>query len=301
MAQISAPPPPPFNPNPQASSVSHPPPPPNFSNPAHLPPPPSGQATDGMSCAKGCLWVGAGGTGCLGLMVVLIIGLAILTGNAVGGVFTGLGNATGDFFNNVGRLFGFVPAATRVINLPNVEALEALSDLTTVRFNYARVVTSTSDMPPLLQGIYGNSLVMIAVGSIEAGIDLSQMSAEDLRYDSASNTLNVTIPAPRLQTCYLNEQQTEIVERSSGVFAPNQPSLDNDSRRFALRQFRDMALAGMGNGGEEQRTILAEAQLEAGKVVSQFIALFNTGEGAPQVQISFKPIDPAVALPETCQ
>jgi hypothetical protein len=296
MAQIS-PPPPPHN-YPPMSSAS--PSAQTMNSVSPVPPVPSGQAMDNVSCGRTCLWLSAGGVGCFGLIIALIVGLALLTGNAVGGIFSGLGNAAGGFVSDVGRLFSGMPSA-RVITLPDVEALELLSELTTVRFNYARVVSSTSDMPPLLQGIYGNSLVMIAVGSIEAGLDFGAMRPEDFRYDEASNVLNLTLPPPRLQRCYFNEQESEIVERSSGVFAPNQPNLDNDSRRFALRQFRDMALAGIGNGGEEQRTILAEAQIEAAKVLSNFIALFNQGDQVPQIQISFKPIDPNTPLPDTCQ
>jgi len=250
-----------------------------------------------MACGQSCFYLGLGSLGCVGVFTVGLVAFL-----AVASLMSSAGNvlgSVGSFFNDVARSLGGAPA--RVIVLPQVEALQQLSDLTTVRFNYARVVNSSQDMPALLGTLYGNRLVMIAVGHIEAGIDMRQISADSIQLDESEGIIRLTLPQPRLLRCYLNEQQTEIVERSSGLFAASQPALDNESRRYALRQFRDLALAGIGNGGEVERGILEEAQAEAERVVSDFLLAFNASAGTPRVIISFQPESAPAPYPDTCQ
>lgn len=247
-----------------------------------------------MACGPSCFYLGLGGVGCVG---VFTLGLVAFL--AVASLMSSAGNvlsSVGGFFNDVARSLGGAPP-TRIIVLPQIEALQQLSDLTTVRFNYARVVTSSQEMPRLLSALYGNHLVMIAVGHIEAGIDMRQITADSIQLDESEGIIRLTLPPPRLLRCYLNEQQTEIVERSSGLFAASQPALDNESRRYALRQFRDLALQGIGNGGEIERGILEEAQAEAERVVSDFLLAFNTSAGTPRVIISSRQRAPPPPTP----
>src|SRR5690606_38453771 len=57
------------------------------------------------------------------------------------------------------------------IYVPDVERVQALSALTTTRYNYANIVTGQTQVPGLLDRLYGESLVMVAVVHIDAGID----------------------------------------------------------------------------------------------------------------------------------
>lgn len=251
-----------------------------------------------MACGPSCLYLSLGSLGCVG---VFTLGLVAFL--AVASLMSSAGNvlsSVGGFFNDVARSLGGAPP-TRVIVLPQIEALQQLSDLTTVRFNYARFVTSSQQMPRLLSALYGNRLVMIAVGHIEAGIDMSQISEDSIQLDESEGIIRLTLPPPRLLRCYLNEQQTEIVERSSGLFAASQPALDNESRRYALRQFRDLALQGIGNGGEVERGILEEAQVQAEQVVEDFLRAFNVSANTPRVIINFQKDSAPAPYPDTCQ
>lgn len=173
------------------------------------------------------------------------------------------------------------------IYVPTVERVQALSQLTTTRYNYSNIVTGQTDMPAFLDSLYGESLVMVAVVHINAGIDISEIIEEDIVYDDVTDIVTITLPAPTLQDCFLDEGQSYIADRQSGIFAQPSTNLDTTTRRFALAQFRDQAL---------EEGILADAALEAESVLSEFFAVTSDVE----FTIIVEPINPDAPLPETC-
>lgn len=236
-------------------------------------------ATDVRRGGSGCLWIISGAFGCLALVFVILLLLVGLGINSVDGI---LRSFTGIFSPQV--------RTTNVV-LPVIERISALSELTTMRFNYANIVTSSTEMPGVLAALYGDSLVMVAVGHVEAGIDLSSITADDIQYDPVANTFTLDLPAPRLNDCFLNEQESYVVSRATGIFAAPSPALDTESRRFALRQFRDLAI---------EEGILLDAAREAETVVREFLSLTLVDDNPSiEVVIAVPPADPV--YPDTCR
>jgi hypothetical protein len=224
--------------------------------------------------------------------MVLILGLTALllvtAGQTVGGL---IGNVA-DFFN-LPELVLFVEGAgvdiPEDVYIPEVERLQQLSQLTTTRFNYSHLVTSEVEMPGVLQGLYGQGLALVAVGHINAGVDLSQLTSQDIVYDEERNLLTVILPAPTLQDCFLDEAQSYVVTRSTGLFAQPSIELESAARRFAVQQYRDMAL---------EDGILEEAQAHSVQVIEEFL-LSVVGDVVLVVEV--EPIEADAPLPETCQ
>lgn len=261
------------------------------SPPAPAPPPvqyiytgaPARRSDDlpGGGCSRGCLWVLGGSAGCLIVIVVLVGALVLSAGLSIDG-----------FLREISRIFDGGSAQTRSITIPTVDRVNRLSTLTTTRYNYANIVTTEIDMPQVLRALYGDRLVMIAVGHIQAGIDLSTLGPEALVYDEAARTLTLQLPPPRLQECFLDESKTQIVERATGLFAQPATSLDLESRRYALRQFRNMAL---------EDGILAETNDNAVLVVRDFLGLLL--DPADEITLVIVPSAPEAeaVLPDTCR
>jgi hypothetical protein len=144
-------------------------------------------------------------------------------------------------------------------------------------------------MPDILKLLYGEKLVMVAVGYITAGIDMTQIKPEDVIWDG--NTLIVRLPPPALQDCFLDENASYVISRDTGLFARSAPNLDESSRRYAIEQFRNGAL---------ESGILLEAQTQAQTAIEQFIAVLNN----PQIKIvtvSAAQPNSEAALPATCE
>lgn len=260
-------------------------PPPNVTrspSSSEQPPMPDLHTSDG-GCGRVLLWLTAGGVGCVGVIGVFIVGLL------VAGVTT-VGNITGSLERFLIPFSGYdTPVETRGISVPVVERISELSDLAVVRYNYANIVSTSTDMPSALQRLYGDELVMVAVGHIEAGVDLSQISPQDISVNGG--VLRVSLPAPRLQDCFLDENQSYTVSRSTGIFAQPSVSVDNATRRFALRQFRQQAL---------EEGLLEDAREETATIVSNFLELFLMDSGVERVVVDVGPVDLNAALPATC-
>ena len=151
-----------------------------------------------------------------------------------------------------------------VINLTTVlERIQLVSELTTVRYTYSNIITSERDLPPLLEGLYRDKLVLVAVGYVTAGIDLSKLSADNVEFDG--DTIRVTLPAPELFDCFFSEPDSYVASRETGFFAAPSPDLDLQARRFAIRHFRDAAL---------EKGILTEAAGQAETTMASLLGAF---------------------------
>jgi hypothetical protein len=232
---------------------------------------------DGGRGCRGCAYGVVGAGGCFIILVILLLG-------AIAVAFPAVEDALGGIAN-----FVHGETVTRNVTVPIVERIQNLKELKTVRYNFSNIVQSEVEMPTLLESLYGDNIVMVAVGHIEAGIDLAQLTPEDLTVNE--NTLTITLPAPHILTCYIDEQQSEVVERNQGVFSSTGVELDNAVRRFALEQFLDMAL---------EDGILLDAATEGALTVRQLVEFGLGDDSGVELIFTFAEADPSLSLPETC-
>lgn len=169
-----------------------------------------------------------------------------------------------------------------------LDSVQKMSVLTTTRYNFSSIITSEREMPPLLAALYGERQVLVAVGHVTAGIDLTQLTENDITI--AGNTLTINLPPPTLQDCFLNEGASYVAERDTGIFARSAPNLEGQAREFAIGQFRQQAM----DGG-----ILAEVQRQSQVAIGEFIAALGI-PGVTQINVTTAPPDSAT-LPMTCQ
>lgn len=252
-------------------------------------PPVPGQPQPVPTGSSGCRW------GCIAVLLTMFAA-AVLVGAVLLNILTSGVNTFGGIGTTIGNILGtwadaFNPPH-RTIVLPQVERLQKLADLTTVKFNYAGVVTVKQDMPGVLSALYGNEQTLVAVVSVRAGIDFQSLTADDVLYDADTNTLTLTLPAPVLQECFMDDSKSYVVENRTGIFVGASPALNDEARRYAIQQFRDQAL---------EENILQEAQKEGDTVVRDFMAVLNPSADAPALQITFAPPDLNTVAPVTCQ
>lgn len=221
---------------------------------------------------RGCLWGVIGALGCLLVLLTPFVVALALGAASVSSIMGGL--------ESIFRP-QFTTSATVML-----ERIQGVSQLTAVRYNYSSVVTIEREMPPLLAALYGERQVMIAVGYINAGIDLTLLDEDDLRRDGGS--LVITLPPPNLHDCFLNEQASYIVSRDTGLFARPAPELDTEARRYAVRQFRDMALE---NG------ILDDVQVQADEVIRGLMTAIDADES---IRVEITPPGTETPFPESC-
>lgn len=167
--------------------------------------------------------------------------------------------------------------------------VQAMSNLNTMRYSYDNMIRSERDLPPLLAGLYGDSLIMMARGEINAGIDLSAIS--EASFIETEDTLTIRLPAAQLQECFFNEQESRVVSRSTGLFASPAPNLDKDARLYTIRQVRDSAI---------ESEILNKAQLHAEQLILELVTGI-VGDEYEEIRVISDPQPSEPIFPETCQ
>jgi len=170
-----------------------------------------------------------------------------------------------------------------------LDSVQQMSVLTTTRYNFSGLVTSEREMPPLLAALYGERQVLVAVGHITAGIDLSQLGEDDIVI--SGNALAITLPPPTLQDCFLDESASYVASRDTGIFSRSAPDLEGQARQYAIQQFRTQAA---------ESNILDEVQRQSQVAIGQFIQALSI-PGVTQITIVNTPPLPDAPLPQSCQ
>jgi len=162
-----------------------------------------------------------------------------------------------------------------------VQQIRGASDLTTAVFTMEAVVPTTSSRTIANYEIGKTTLIYIAHGEVEAGVDLSEISAADVR--PAGDTLRVMLPAPKILDTKIDVGQSQVFDYSRGFLGlgPDRaPELQDKAQEAALER---VMIAACEEG------ILQQARDRAEFVVAQLLQ--NTG--FERVEVESQP------LPET--
>lgn len=171
----------------------------------------------------------------LGILLALILGAAALalfvrhaTTGALGRIATLITGRTTAFDTSVPVI---------------VEKIQRLNRLETVVYSLDTVVEgdrTSSILPDLL---VGDKILLVVHGQSIAGIDLAQLKPEDVRIDSATHAIHVTLPASQLFVTTVDNQHTRVFARSTGLLVPVDQNLESDTRAKAQEQLQQAALA----------------------------------------------------------
>lgn len=112
-----------------------------------------------------------------------------------------------------------------------VQKIQTLSQLITVRYTVEKVV-AFDDVK-----WYGDSrVVIVAHGVVKAGIDLDHLTPADIHISGTKITM--TLPRPRIVDVYLDDHQTQVVERSTGILRLFDKDLEQNARAEAVEELR---------------------------------------------------------------
>lgn len=95
-----------------------------------------------------------------------------------------------------------------------VEGIQDLNRLATVRWTESVLVTRESGGTGLEQFFTGERVLLVAVGEVEAGVDLSALGEDDVRVEGESVTIR--LPEPEVFSASLDEDETGVYDRDFG-------------------------------------------------------------------------------------
>jgi hypothetical protein len=122
--------------------------------------------------------------------------------------------------------------------------VQSLSQLVTVKYVLEKVVDVRDEK------WYGdNRVLLIARGVVKAGINLDNVQAADI--EVSDKKITITLPHPALTDAYLDDKNTQVVERSTGLMRAFDKDLEQQTRAQAVEEIRALA---------EQNGILKDAE-----------------------------------------
>jgi hypothetical protein len=119
-------------------------------------------------------------------------------------------------------------------NTPSViQQIQSLSELVTVKYVIQKVVPAETPAVSLIDQLPGRSdkLILLAHGVVKAGVDLSRVRAEDVRV--SDGTIEIVLPHAVVTDGYLDENATQVLERTTGLLRPFDRKLETEARTYA--------------------------------------------------------------------
>lgn len=121
---------------------------------------------------------------------------------------------------------------TRVRDLNRLETA-------TMRVVHVGKISQSYDLLP--NAFAGDEVTLYSAGDVIAGIDLSLLRPEDVRREP-SGTIVMRLPPPMILVSRVDNRETHVIERKTGIFRRADPQLEGRARQFAEQSIRNEAL-----------------------------------------------------------
>jgi len=133
------------------------------------------------------------------------------------------------------------PAPVTLNTATVLRQVQTLSQLVTVKYVMEKVVVRTVPAGnPIGRAVGSEDRVwLLAHGIVKAGVDLSGLKSEDVRINGKK--VFVRLPASQITDAYLDDQQTKVLDRTTGLFTTFDKNLEQDARSEAVDAIRRAA------------------------------------------------------------
>lgn len=179
-------------------------------------------------------------------------------------------------------------AVTLVRPTPDVLlAVRDLARLESASFHMERVI-DLSEKQSKLWGIVSteDSILLVAVAEVSAGVDLQKLSAEDVVVDPARRTARIELPAPEMLHAALDNEKTYVHSRKTGTLANRNENLESRARKEAERTLVESA---------RQAGLLTRASENARRTVEALVHSL----GYDKVEVTVRPPNAPAPAPAT--
>jgi hypothetical protein len=109
--------------------------------------------------------------------------------------------------------------------------VQTLSQLVTVKYVLEKVVVMED-----VKWFGESRVLLVANGVVKAGVDFSLLKAEDVRV--TDKTIALRLPAAQITDAYLDDRQTRVVERTTGLLRTFDKDLEQTARLMAVDDIR---------------------------------------------------------------
>ena len=195
------------------------------------------------------------------IWVLLIINLGVLIGGflLVRGIITTTLQPITETSNRIGTQVSSILHPTPTI-IPDpvtiINEIRPLARLETIQYTLEKVITAEEGQE-LIAELFGDRLLLVAHGTVIAGVDLSKLAAENLKF--RDGILEVELPKAEIFSASLNNDKTYVYDRDTGLFRKSDRDLETLARQAAEAE---ILKAAVDDGILDQAAINAQVFME---------------------------------------
>jgi hypothetical protein len=144
-----------------------------------------------------------------------------------------------------------VPDPVTIIN-----QIRPLARLETIQYTLEKVITAEEGQE-LIAELFGDRLLLVAHGTVIAGVDLSKLTADNLLLNEG--ILEVDLPEAEVFSASLDNDKTYVYDRDTGLFRKSDRDLETLARQAAEAEILKAAI---DDGILKQAAINAQVFME---------------------------------------
>ncbi|MGA9397832.1 MAG: DUF4230 domain-containing protein [Anaerolineaceae bacterium] len=114
-----------------------------------------------------------------------------------------------------------------------IRQVQSLARLETIQYTVEKVITAEVNQG-VFGPLFGDKLLLVAHGSVIAGIDMNKIETKDLWLKD--DILNVRLPEAEVFSATLDNKQSYIYDRTTGLLTKGDPQLETAARQVAEQE-----------------------------------------------------------------
>ena len=120
-----------------------------------------------------------------------------------------------------------------------IREVQSLARLETIQYTVEKVITAEINQG-VFGPLFGDRLLFVAHGYVIAGVDMADIEAEDFRLED--ETLFVTLPQAEVFVATLNNDESYVYDRDTGILRKSDQDLETTARQVAEKEILNAAL-----------------------------------------------------------
>lgn len=186
------------------------------------------------------------------LLVLAAIGSVYAAFVAVRRTTEPIASLTGELGTQVARVLQ--PTATILPDpVTIIREVRSLARLETIQYSVEKVITAETRQG-LFGFLFGDRLLLVAHGTVIAGVDLGELGPDDVWLDDQARVY-MRLPPAEVFVATLDNETTYVYDRDTGLLTSGSIALEAEARQAAEEEIRSAALA---DGILEQAQVNAE-------------------------------------------
>ena len=120
-----------------------------------------------------------------------------------------------------------------------IREVQSLARLETIQYSVEKIITAEINQG-VLGPLFGDRLLLVAHGYVIAGVDLAELSNDDLWLEEG--VLHVNLPDAKVFVATLSNEDSYVYDRNTGVFRKSDPDLETAARQVAEQEILKSAV-----------------------------------------------------------